>query len=366
MTHGSLHGITIADFSRVLAGPYCTMLLGDLGAEVIKVERPGTGDDTRAWHPPADARGRSTYFESVNRNKHSVVLDLASPAGRATATELADGSDVVVENFPPGTMAKFGLDRGSLTRRNPGLVYCSITGFGTEEGAGLPGYDLLVQAVGGLMSVTGPEPGHPTKVGVALVDVLTGLHATVGILAALRHREQTGEGQHVEVNLLSSLLSGLVNQAGSVIAAGVVPAIMGNAHPSIAPYSSFRAKDREIVIAVGNDRQFAALCQLLGRTDLIGASRYASNPARVAHRAELEVEINRTLSTREASHWLNLCTAAGVPAGPINSIAEAIQFAQRLSLNPVVEIDGRPQIANPIRLSRTPASYRCPPPALPD
>ena len=365
MTQGCLEGITVADFSRVLAGPYATMLLGDLGAQVIKVERPGTGDDTRHWRPPADPQGRATYFESVNRNKASVSIDLSSAAGREQARDLALRSDVVVENFYPGTMAKFGLDFASLAAQHPGLVYCSITGFGSGEGASLPGYDLLVQAVGGLMSITGPEPGQPTKVGVALVDVLTGLHATVGILAALRHRDATGEGQQLEVSLLTSLLSGLVNQSGAVIGAGVVPGIMGNAHPSIAPYSSFHTADRDIVIAVGNDRQFASLCGLLERPDLAADPRFAGNPQRVAHRAELEAELNRTLRTRTAAQWLELCARENVPAGPINDIAEALELAGRLGLQPVVEIDGRPQVAHPIQFSRTPATYRKPPPDLP-
>jgi crotonobetainyl-CoA:carnitine CoA-transferase CaiB-like acyl-CoA transferase len=362
----SMDGVRVADFSRVLAGPYATMLLGDLGAEVIKVERPGTGDDTRHWHPPADAAGRATYFESVNRNKTSVSLDLRTETGRAAARKLALSADVVVENFPPGTMAKFGLDYATLAASDPGLVYCSITGFGRGQGADLPGYDLLVQAVGGLMSITGPAPDQPTKAGVALVDVLTGLHATIGILAALRHKEATGRGQWVEVTLLSSLLSALVNQAGSVLGAGVVPGILGNAHPSIAPYSSFRAADREIIIAVGNDRQFQVLCRLLERPDLATDPRFATNPARVAHRPALEAEIELTLATAPAAHWLGLCEQHGVPAGPINTIAEALALADRLGLEPVADIDGRRSVAHPIRFSETPATYRLPPPPLTD
>lgn len=340
------------------------MLLGDLGAQVLKIERPGTGDDTRHWHPPTDPDGRATYFESVNRNKTSVSIDLSTDEGRQQARDIASTADILVENFHPGTMAKFGLDHQSLAAANPGLVYCSITGFGSGAGAELPGYDLLVQAVGGLMSITGPGPGQPTKVGVAMVDVLTGMHATVGILAALRHRERTGAGQHVEVSLLSSLLSGLVNQAGAVVGAGQIPGILGNAHPSIAPYTSFRAADRDLVIAVGNDRQFAALCSLLDRDDLIQEPRFATNPQRVAHRPELEAELQRTLATRPAAHWVELCGQAGVPAGPINDIAEAIELAGRLGLEPVAEIDGRPTVSHPIRFSRTPASYRLPPPDL--
>lgn len=346
----------MADFSRVLAGPYATMLLADLGAEVIKVERPGRGDDTRHWRPPADTAGRATYFASVNRNKTSVALDLRDPR----ALELALSADVMVENFAPGTLARYGLDYPSLAARKPDLVYCSITGFGA--GSDLPGYDLLVQAVGGLMSITGPEGGPPTKVGVALVDVITGLHATVGVLAALRHRERTGEGQLVEVNLLSSLLSALVNQTQAVVGAAVVPRAMGNAHPSIAPYTSLRTADRDIVVAVGNDTQFTALCEVLG---LRPPAQFATNPDRVAHRDELERWLERALRTRAASHWLPLLAAAGVPAGPINDIAEALALAADLGLRPVVEVDGQPGVADPITLSATPATYRLPPPEAP-
>lgn len=364
MNDGPLHGVVVADFSRVLAGPYATMLLGDLGAEVIKVERPGSGDDTRHWHPPADPQGRATYFESVNRNKTSLSLDLRTQSDRAR--ELALSADVVVENFPAGTMARFALDYATLAALQPDLIYCSITGFGSGEGAALPGYDLLVQAVGGLMSITGPDPEHPTKVGVALVDVITGLHATVGILAALHHRGQTGAGQHIEVNLLSSLLSALVNQSGAVVGADAVPTAMGNAHPSITPYSSFRAADRDLVIAVGNDTQFAALATALGRPELASDPRFASNPQRVAHRQQLEAELSAVLITRPAAEWLQMCEQAGVPAGPINSIAEALELAAALGLDPVVSIDGRPGVADPITLSRTPVTYRLPPPALAD
>lgn len=262
-----LSGLLVADFGRVLAAPYATMLLADLGADVVKVEQPGTGDDTRAWGPP-HARGEATYFLSVNRNKRSITLDLRDPADHARAVELVRRADVLVENFRPGTMAKHGLDYERARLLNPRLVYCSITGFGSGPGAALPGYDLLVQAVGGLMSVTGPEPGRPVKAGVALVDVLTGLHAAVGVLAALRERDATGVGQSVDVNLLSTLLSSLVNQSAGYTLAGVVPGILGNRHPSIAPYEVFAAADRPVVVAVGNDRQFAALCHGLDAPQL--------------------------------------------------------------------------------------------------
>lgn len=275
---GALSGIVVADFGRVLAGPYMTMLLADLGADVIKIERPGSGDDTRAWGPPF-AGGEATYFLGVNRNKRSVTLDLTDPGDLAAARAIVDRADVLVENFRPGTMEKLGLGYEDVRAGNPGLVYCSVTGFGTGEGARLPGYDLLVQAMGGLMSVTGEPDGEGTKAGVALVDVITGLHAGLGVLAALRHRERTGEGQRVEVSLLSSLLSALTNQAAAHLGAGVVPRAMGNRHPSIAPYEVFEAADRPMVLAVGNDRQFRALCERLGLPGLAGDARFATNTA---------------------------------------------------------------------------------------
>ncbi|MFJ5304349.1 CaiB/BaiF CoA transferase family protein [Streptomyces sp. NPDC088350] len=369
--HGALDGLRIADFSRVLAGPYATMLLADLGADVVKVERPGIGDETRAWHPPADQDGTSTYFLSVNRNKKSVVLDLTTDAGLEQARALVAESDVLVENFRPGTMERLGLGPRELRARHPGLVYCSISGFGSGPGAAIPGYDLLVQAVGGLMSVTGDAAGAPVKAGVALVDVITGLHASLGILAALRHRDATGEGQHVEVNLLSSLLSAMVNQASAFAVAGVVPGRMGNAHPSIAPYETFPAADRPIAIAVGNDRQFAALAKAVQDPDLALDDRFRTNADRVAHRAELRDILTERLGADGADHWSAVLLAAGVPAGPVNTLDEAFAFAQNLGLPGIVDIaadetHGRHsrQVANPIALSGTPAQYRLPPPHL--
>ncbi len=361
---GPLSGVRIADLSRVLAGPYATMLLGDLGAEVIKIERPGVGDDTRAWGPPYADNGMATYFAGVNRNKSSRAIDLSSEDGRAEVRALIADSDVVVENFRPGALAAMGLGFDDLAAEHPGLIYCSISGFGSGEGRSLPGYDLLVQAMGGLMSVTGPGPGEPTKVGVALVDVITGLHATVGILAALHHRDQTGEGQRVEVNLLSSLLSALVNQSSGYVAGGVVPGILGNAHPSIAPYEVFATADRPIVIAVGNDGQFRALAAALERADLGEDERFATNPARVAHRAELKALLEERLQTRGAGEWQEAITAAGVPCGPINDLAHAFELAQSLGLEPIIEIDGVPTVSNPVTLSRTPVEYRLAPPDL--
>lgn len=366
---GALSGILVADFGRVLAGPYATMLLGDLGAEVVKIERPGSGDDTRSWGPPW-ADGEATYFLGVNRNKRSVAVDLRTPDGLAAARELARRADVVVENFRPGTMERLGLGYEQLRADNPGLVYCSVTGFGAGAGRDLPGYDLLAQAVGGLMSITGPDPSQPTKVGVALVDVITGLHAAVGILAALRHRDRTGRGQRVEVNLLSSLLSALTNQAAGYLGAGTVPRAMGNQHPSIAPYEVFPTADRPLVIAAGNDRQFRALVDALGLPDLADDPRFADNASRVRHRDELVAALRRALARRGADEWFTILSAAGVPAGPINDVAQAFAWAERLGLAPVVEIEDEArgtvsrQVANPIRLSETPACYRLPPPRL--
>ncbi len=368
-TVGALDGVKVLDFSRVLAGPFATMMLGDLGAEVIKVERPDGGDETRSWGPPFDARGQATYFLSVNRNKRSLVLDLKTEADRERARELAETADVLVENFRPGLMAGLGLAYEDLQHGNPGLVYCSITGFGPGQGARLPGYDLLVQALGGLMSITGEPDRDPQKVGVALVDILTGLFATSGILAALRHRERSGQGQKVEVSLLASLLGALVNQASAYTAGGVVPQRMGNAHPSISPYELYDAADGQLVIAVGNDRQFRALCETIGLPELADDARFATNTDRVANRTQLREELDRALRERPAAHWSEALTAARVPAGPVNDVGAAFRLARELGLDPVVEIsdgDGpaTPLTRNPITLSRTPATYRSAPPAL--
>lgn len=366
---GALDQLAVLDFTRVLAGPLSTMLLGDLGATITKVERPGTGDDTRGWGPPFDVFGESTYFLSVNRNKRSLTLDLNDPADLAEAQRLAAGADVLVENFRPGVMDRLGLDYGRLASLNPALVYCSITGFGTGAGARLPGYDLLIQGVGGLMSVTGESEGRPQKVGVALVDVIAGLYATVGILAALRHRDATGEGQLVEVNLLSALLAGLANQASAFTVAGVVGSRMGNQHPSIAPYEVFRTGDGDLVIAVGNDRQFASLCEVVGDLEMGRDARFSTNTDRVANRAELRHRLETLLQARSGDQWAGALTEVGVPAGPVNDIAAAFRLADAFALDPWVELD-RPDgsklrlPSNPIRLSATPVTYRSTPPLL--
>jgi crotonobetainyl-CoA:carnitine CoA-transferase CaiB-like acyl-CoA transferase len=368
---GALDNLRVLDFSRILAGPFATMQLADLGATVTKVERPGTGDDTRTWGPPHDERGEATYFQAVNRNKNSIVLDLDHPIDRAEARRLAVDADIIVENFRPGRMTAFGLDYEQLRPDNPGLIYCSITAFGRGPGAELPGYDLLVQAVGGLMSITG-EPGRePQKVGVAMVDVLAGLFATTGILAALQHRASTGEGQRVDIDLLSCLLAGLVNQASGYTAAGVVPGRMGNQHPSIAPYELLPCANGDLVLAVGNDRQFTALCEVLCSPDLATNERFASNSARVRNRSELRAELTPRLATRPATAWVQVLTAARVPAGVVNDVAGAFALATNLGLEPVVRLprqDGSvlALCRNPINLSVTPPTYRSAPPGLRD
>lgn len=365
---GSLSGVRVADFSRVLAGPYATMVLADLGADVVKVERPGSGDETRAWSPPLAADGQSSYFHSVNRNKQSLVIDLKSPEGQRQAHALACASDVVIENFMPGVMAGFGLAYEDINDVQPGLIYCSITGFGSGPGRDLPGYDLLVQAMGGLMSITGTQPGDPTKTGVALVDVLTGLHAAVGILAALRHRDHTGEGQHLEISLLGTLLASLVNQASAYVTGGVEPGILGNAHPSIAPYQVYQAQDRPIVVAVGNNRQFQSLCDVLGKPTLAHDDRFRTNPDRVEHRKELNSILESVLATKTAAEWQSQFHQHGIPGGPINTIPQAFELATNLGLDPIATIgssdDDIKTVASPIRLSRTPVEYRSAPPFL--
>lgn len=366
-SHGVLAGIRVADFSRVLAGPYATMMLADFGADVIKVESP-LGDDTRSWVPPVDTSGASTYFGSVNRNKRSVVCDLGTASGLAEARTLASSADVVIENFRDGVMAKFGLDEATLRASNPGVVYCSITGFGRGDGAKLAGYDLLVQALGGLMSITGEPDGDPNKVGVALVDVLTGLNAFSGILLALRARETSGCGERVEVDLMTTLLSALTNQAAGTLVTGVSPKRMGNAHPSIAPYEVFNAADRQLVIAVGNDRQFALLAEVLGVPELSADVRFATNAARVQHREELRSTLESRLMTSAAPLWVAQCALVGVPTGLVNTIGEAFDFADTLGLDAVTELSVGSRIhrsvSNPIHLDAHPPRYSGLPPLL--
>jgi crotonobetainyl-CoA:carnitine CoA-transferase CaiB-like acyl-CoA transferase len=364
---GPLAGLLVADFSRILAGPYATMLLADLGAEVVKVEGP-SGDDTRSWQPPV-RDGISTYYLGVNRGKRSVALDLRDPDDVAAAQELARRADVLIENFRPGGLARFGLDFDSVAAGNPGIVYASISGFGSQPGgAALPGYDLIVQAISGLMSLTGSPDGEPYRAGISVFDVMAGLHATIGVLAALNRRQETGQGQHVEVNLLSSALSGLVNQTSAFVAGGVVPFRMGNSHPSLFPYEPLPCADRDLIVTAGNDGQFRKLCQVLGLPELPDDPRFARNQDRTANRDELRPLLVERLRTRPAMEWFREIIAVGVPCGPINTVDGGVAFAEEVGLAPVVTVGegdaAVPSVRNPITFSQTPADYRLPPPSL--
>jgi crotonobetainyl-CoA:carnitine CoA-transferase CaiB-like acyl-CoA transferase len=323
-----LDGIRVVDLSRVLAGPYCTMMLADLGADVVKLERPGDGDETRAWGPPYAGDGDvAAYFLSVNRSKRSVAVDLKHPRGRGLVLDLCAQADVVLENFRPGAAERLGLDVASVRGRNPGVVYCSITGFGRHGARDRSGYDFVVQAESGLMAVTGEPDGPPTKAGVALVDVVTGLHAAVAILAALHRRTATGEGEQIEVSLLDSAFSALVNVGQNALVTGVEPGRFGNAHPSIAPYQPFRAADGWIAVAAANDGLFARLCDAVQRPELATDERFATNAARVRNRAELVPLLEEKFALRSADDWAAALDAAGVPAGKIRGVLESLRAA---------------------------------------
>ncbi|OLT51981.1 carnitine dehydratase [Corynebacterium sp. CNJ-954] len=366
LSSGPLDGLVVADFSRVLAGPYATMLLADLGATVIKVEAP-QGDDTRYWTPPS-RDGVSTYYLSVNRNKDSVVLDLTDPADLDTAYRIIDRADVFVENFKVGGLARFGLDPESVARRWPELIHASITGFGMEGGADMPGYDLLVQAMSGMMHVTGSQDGPPQRTGVAIFDVVTGMHAVVGILAAVHERATSGQGQHVVLDLFSSALSSLVNQTTGYAACGNEPMRMGNEHPSLFPYGPFRARDRDIVICCGNNSQFTRLVTELGAEWAASDPRFATVHERNVYRGPLRALIEDGLSSRDAEEWFDILQAVKVPCAPILSIGEGVEFARGLGLAPVVDVgegdSAVPLIKNPISYSRTGVTYRKAPPPL--
>ncbi|MFE9660748.1 CoA transferase [Streptomyces sp. NPDC005955] len=363
--NGPLDGVLVADFSRVLAGPLCTMTLADLGATVVKVERPGSGDDTRSWGPPWSATS-TTYFEGVNRSKLGVALDLTDDADRALGQELAHRADVVVENFRTGSLERLGLGYEQVSAVNPGVVYCSITGFGSGAGAGLLGYDFVVQAVGGLMSITGGADGEPTKAGVALVDVLTGKDAAIGVLAALAARARTGRGCRVEVNLLSSLLGSLVNQAQSYLETGLPPGRMGNRHPSIAPYETLRCRDGLLAVACGNDGQFARLAAVLGAAELAQDARFATNAGRVAHRGQLVAALEERLAHGDGADWQARLTGAGVPAGKVGTVADGFALAEELGLSPTVTPagGGTPAPRHPAVYSTDLVQEASPPPRL--
>ena len=360
-----LEGVLVADFSRVLAGPMTTMTLADLGATVVKVERPDGGDETRAWGPPW-TKSSSSYFEAANRSKLSVALDLRAPSDLGLARELVKRADIVVENFRVGTLARFGLGFADVQRENPGVVYCSITGYGSGAGASLPGYDFIVQAIGGLMSITGDDNGEPYKAGVALVDVLTAKDAVIGILAALRARESCGHGQHVEVNLLSTLLGSLANQASGYLTTGESPARMGNRHPSIAPYETLRCRDGLLAVACGNDGQFRRLTMALGTPAAATDPRFATNAARVANRTALVDILEAELVRADAETWERALIAADVPAGRVGNVASGFERAEALGLAPAVDIgtDNPRQVAHPIQYSAMTPRKPTPPPRL--
>ncbi|MFF3946380.1 CaiB/BaiF CoA transferase family protein [Streptomyces sp. NPDC001902] len=363
---GPLSGLLVADFSRILAGPYATMLLADLGADVVKVEGP-RGDDTRSWTPPV--RGEvSTYYLGINRGKRSIALDLHDGADLEAARELARRADVVIENFRPGGLVKYGLDYASVRTGNPAVVYASISGFGSGAGRKVPGYDLMVQAVSGLMSLTGEPDGPPYRAGISVFDVMAGNHAAIGILAALRHRDATGEGQHVEVNLLSSALTGLVNHSSAYVAGGEVPYRMGNAHPSVFPYEPFPTADNDLIVTAANDGQFRKLCEVLGIPGVPDDPRFARNADRTANREELRPLLVEQLVKRGANEWFELLVEAGVPSGPINTIDGGFAMAERFGLDPVVTVGegdrAVPTTRHPVTFSATPAVYRLPPPEL--
>ncbi len=363
---GPLDGLLIADFSRVLAGPYCTMLLGDLGATVIKVEGPD-GDETRSWLPP-EHDGISTYYLSINRNKRSIVLDFNDTTDLKLAQELAARADIFIENFKPGGLKRFGLDYEAIQKVNAGIIYSSISGFGAGQGAALPGYDLIVQAMSGLMSLTGDADGSPFRAGIALFDIMAGLQSAIGILAALNHRNRTGEGQQVQVDLFSAALSGLVNHTSAYVAGGIIPHRMGNSHPSLFPYEPLPTADVELVIAVGNSGQFRKLCEVLELTDLIDDPRFSRTEDRNRNRAALRPILVERLATRTANEWFKLLSVAGVPCGPINNIEGGVNFAREIGLNPIIEVGtgagAVPMIRHPITFSLTPPRYILPPPVL--
>jgi crotonobetainyl-CoA:carnitine CoA-transferase CaiB-like acyl-CoA transferase len=362
-----LAGVRVADFSRVLAGPLATMLLADLGADVVKIERPGAGDDTRAWGPPFVGED-AAYFLSLNRNKRSVALDLQTPEGAAAARRIALASDVVVENFRPGLMARFGLDHASLAAERPDLVYCSLVAFGEEgEAASRPGYDIIVQALSGLMSFTGQPGGEPTKVGVALLDVICGLYAASGILAALVERRTTGRGRRIVVSLYEASLAAMVNQAANYLLGGIVPGPLGNQHPNIVPYQLFQAADRPFILAAGNDRMFERTCEVLGMPELARDERFATNEARVRNRDELIGMLAEAFRRRPAAEWLSALERVGVPCAPVLRMDEV--FATPEGERMVQEVHDPARgllrlVADPIRVDGSLVPVRLPPPRL--
>ena len=374
---GPLSNIRVLDLTRVLAGPWATQMLADFGAEVIKIEKPGEGDDTRGWGPPFikngdGSEGDAAYFLSANRGKTSVCIDMASPGGQKLIRDLAVKSDVVIENFKVGGLKKYSLDYASLKTVNPKLIYCSITGFGQDGPyASRAGYDFRIQGMAGSMSITGEPDGPPMKSGVAYADIFTGLHAVIGITAALFHRERTGVGQFLDLALLDSQVAVLANQASNYLVGGKVPGRLGNAHPNIVPYQTFETVDGHIIMAVGNDRQFTEFCTIIGVPELAGDERFKTNRARVENRAQLETLLKLPMKTRTTSRWVEAFEAAAVPCGPINTIAQMFEDPQVLARGLQIGLtrgDGVqiPGVANPIRFSETPVEYGRAPPKLGD
>jgi formyl-CoA transferase len=366
---GPLHDIRVLDLSRVLAGPYAAMTLGDLGADVIKIEQPGEGDETRAWGPPW-AGGESAYYLAINRNKRGITLNLKTEGGRRTLLDLVRRADVLIENFRRGTLERMGLDDATLWQANPRLIHAAITGFGPiGPYADYPGYDFVIQGMAGIMSITGEPEGEPMKVGVAIVDITAGLFTVNGILAALHARGETGRGQRVDVSLLESAMAWLANVGSNFLITGRDAGRYGNAHPNIVPYQPFRAQDRQLALAVANQRQFRKFCELAGRPDLADDPRFATNADRLAHRDELVAEIQRIIERRTADEWLRLLNDNGIPAGPINTVAQAFADPQVQALG-VVHVLPHPTagevkvVGPPFRLSETPAAPRSAPPLL--
>jgi formyl-CoA transferase len=374
---GALEGLFVLDLSRILAGPTCTQLLGDMGATVIKVENPKTGgDDTRSWGP-VYAQGKdgqrtdlSAYFMAANRNKQSIALDISDPGDQAILHQLAARADVLVENFKPGGLAKYGLDHASICAAHPGLVYCSISGFGqTGPNAAQPGYDLMAQGYSGIMSITGDPDGAPMKVGVGIADVMCGMYATIGILAALRHRDQTGEGQHIDLSLVDASMAWLINEGTNYLTSGTPPERRGNAHPNIVPYDAFECSDGHLLVAVGNDAQFARFCDVIGRSDLAADAHYATNLARIENRAALMDHLRPALKQITRATLMRGLHAVKVPVGPIHTIDEALTSDQARARGGVVEMphdgvqgDHLRLLGNPLNFSATPVTYRRPPP----
>jgi formyl-CoA transferase len=367
-----LEGIKVLDLSRVLAGPWCTQLLGDLGADVTKIERPGAGDDTRHWGPPWHGEGDSkvaAYFLSCNRGKRSAAIDFAEPEGAALVRRLAQDADVLVENFKVGGLKKFGLDAETLRAANPRLIYASITGFGQDGPyADRAGYDFIIQGMGGMMSITGipdGEPGGgPMRAGVAIADLFTGMYMCSAILASLYGREKTGEGAYIDLALFDTQLAVLANQASNALVSGKDPPRQGNTHPNIVPYQPFDAADQPIIIAVGNDRQFARLAEICGRPEWTNDERFASNGARVANRGEMVRLVSDTIGQRHAAEWLDQLEVAGIPAGPINTITQALSDVQAQHRQMVRTIAGVPVVGSPVRLDGARADSDLPPPGL--